>query len=466
MPYHNYNESSLEENFKLLTNHIINNVKGFFKYNPIATKSFRKKSELPYSFIRSDNQKMFAISRNTVGFGSTGKVKVGKDIDSGEIVAVKTMLFTVNNITDYSNGSWQEDCAEETDTLKALGQLHAIAARWWNNKVGIPLPPNSTDGWQNKHTKDPVHRLERYNLKFYIFSDFFDGVTLSKYFSKNNPTIEETLKILIIVLGKLKELHEKNIIHGDVSFNNILIKKSNGKIEIHLIDFGLSGKLQNGIKKYPILDYKFDDDSYVPPECDRMISYHEIIQELVKFKFSVEIIGAINSLAITGHGFHTEASDLYSLGWWVYYYARGNERRILDEIFWDTLSLNPYCRPTLDSLIDRCKQKQQYLQELSLDSELVITPIYSVDSSSQDLSSLFGGLNLSVTNCDNAPNLGGSSSVLSQYNSRNVLHHCTSNDTLRTSDSNNALSSCNVSIEDLSDSQTSTYLPSLKVNCV
>ena len=58
MPDHNDNTSSLEENFKLLTNNVINNVKGFFKCHTIKTKYFRKKSELPYSFIRSDNQKM------------------------------------------------------------------------------------------------------------------------------------------------------------------------------------------------------------------------------------------------------------------------------------------------------------------------------------------------------------------------------------------------------------------------
>ena len=359
------------------------------------------------------------------------------------------MLFGIDDIVDYTNNTWKKECEEETDILMELGQLHGIAARWWHDIIAMPLLPHSTAGWKNKHEKNPEFADLRYNFKFYVVSNFFEGETLYKYLRNNDLSLEETLKILLTVLEELQELHKKNIIHGDLSFKNILIKKnSNGKIEIHLIDFGFSGKMKNGIKKYPFSNYKFEY-IYVPPECDPIIA-----PQLVSPKvFKAHIVDAINDLANAGYGFNTVTSDLYSLGWWIYYHA--NKHNVF-EIFKDTLDANPYYRPTLGSLISRCKRK--YLQQLALDSELVFTQSNNQKNDSQDLCSLFD--NLGFCGLDNAPL---PNNVLTSYNTKSALRSCDSSNTLSSLGSSDALSSCNTSNDDLNSLPIIEPKPTTKI---
>ena len=423
---------NLEEKFNLLTDSIISNIKTFFKHNPIAIKRLRRESTFPYSFIAANHQKIFAISRNTLGTGSTGKVKIGKEINTGEIVAIKTILFNIDSVVDYHRHTWEKECAAEVATLKELGQLYTTTARWWLNRVGTPLKPNSTDGWENKHKKIPGAPT-RYNLKFYIFVVFFDGVPVFKYFKQNNPKIKEILNILIIILEELKKLHLINIVHGDFSFNNILIRQlSNKKIKVSIIDFGCSGKLQNGVKKYSLLDYRFDG-IYVPPECDRLEAYGSIIPELeASNAFKDELIDTLKNFVIEGYGFYTVSSDLYSLGWCVYFCTDEPERSILLEIFGDVCEPNPYYRPTLDAVINRCK-----LKLLSLEEDII-----------QDLSSLFREINLDEFN--DRQSLGNPRELLINYSAKtSLLRSEESSSTVSSFNSSNELSSCNTSSEDL-----------------
>ena len=150
---------------------------------------------------------LFAISRDTLGAGSSGKVKVGKNINTGQIVVIKVQLLNVTSELDLA------DVIEEPNILAQLGQLHAIATRI-----------SSNEGWTNKHEQDFKYRTKKYNFKFYILSDFFEGITLYQYFNDYAPTTEKILRIILKVLEKLELLNNLNIIHGDLSFINILIQ--------------------------------------------------------------------------------------------------------------------------------------------------------------------------------------------------------------------------------------------------
>jgi len=472
------NSFSLQDGFHLLTDRFIASAKRFFIKNPTYIKLLRKTTDLPYSYISTDNKKIFAISRNTIGTGSTGKVKLAQNIDTKEIVAVKILFFNVNNLADYNNNSWKQDCEEETETLQELGQLHATVTRWWSNLIGIGLPHHSTNGWINKHEKDLSRKQLRYNLKYYIFTDYHDDyLTLYNYFKKNNPTIEKMLEIVIKVLEQLKlKLHNKNMLHCDFSGNNILIRDNeNGEIEVKLIDYGFAGKVKNGIKKYPILGYTFDEHSYVAPESDYMLVLKEILPEISKY-IDKTILKEIHRLAIDGHGFNTTASDLYSLTWSVCAY--GGHHPTLLELFDDIREINPYARPTIDTIINRCQvklqhllqlkleRKQQDLQELALDRETIVYPSYPTTNSpdiTPDFSSVFKDLGISCCSPEQLRYrdlyVDDDSPILTSYIHKSNMHTSDSRNTITSSNSSNALSACNISSDSLDDPQKISLRP-------
>ena len=351
-----YTSLNIEELFATLSKSHVASAMSYFKDNP-AIKYSRKHSKIPCSFICT-NKGLFAISNKVVGTGSCGKVKIAKNMHTGEIAAVKIQLLILNNTDDYSNSGLHE----ELYVLDQLKQLHATAYRWWNNTAWQQLT-NSDLGWKNKHETKKKYKSIKYNCKFYIFSDFFHGITLFEYFDKYAATTEKTLQIFIKVLEKLAVLHGLNIVHGDLSFNNILIDKTpDGEIEINLIDFGSSGKLQNGVKMYRILDYFFTKTRYVPPECDYKKVSTKIIPELQKHQhrsyFSHEMLKAITFWASNGYGFIGINSDLYSVGWCLHSLASVKNNPILLELKKHTYIMDPFYRKPL------CFIKAKYQEEL------------------------------------------------------------------------------------------------------
>ncbi|GFZ91928.1 GUN4 domain-containing protein [Okeania sp. KiyG1] len=73
--------------------------------------------------------------------------------------------------------------------------------------------------------------------QFYLVQEFIEGNDLAKeiYF-QGRFTENETVKLLIEILEVLKYVHQQNVIHRDLKLQNIMRRKSDGKIV--LIDFG------------------------------------------------------------------------------------------------------------------------------------------------------------------------------------------------------------------------------------
>jgi len=71
----------------------------------------------------------------------------------------------------------------------------------------------------------------------YIVMEFLDGISLKKYMQRKGGkiTMDETLTILRPIMESLIHVHELNLIHRDISPDNILITRYN---EVKLIDFG------------------------------------------------------------------------------------------------------------------------------------------------------------------------------------------------------------------------------------
>lgn len=74
------------------------------------------------------------------------------------------------------------------------------------------------------------------NNTAYIIMEYLDGVTLKQYLEeKVKLTFEEAIKIIMPVINSLAKVHEQNLIHRDISPDNIMLCKNS---VIKILDFG------------------------------------------------------------------------------------------------------------------------------------------------------------------------------------------------------------------------------------
>ena len=100
------------------------------------------------------------------------------------------------------------------------------------------------------------------NLKYiFIITEYYNGGTLAQYLVRyqenNNHSLSENIVqyIMIQIIDAMKYLHNKNIVHRDLSLENILINEEDEKDKenenimkgvIKIIDFGFSRYLKKG----------------------------------------------------------------------------------------------------------------------------------------------------------------------------------------------------------------------------
>jgi len=73
----------------------------------------------------------------------------------------------------------------------------------------------------------------------YLVYDFVPGQTLEQYFGPENIDFEKAKELFAKAVRKLGEVHDRQIIHGDLSPSNLLVDEQEN---IWLIDFGLVGE--------------------------------------------------------------------------------------------------------------------------------------------------------------------------------------------------------------------------------
>jgi serine/threonine protein kinase len=156
-------------------------------------------------------------TRQVVGEGGFAKVYKAYDKRLDEYVALKFQY--VDNINKY-------DIIQEVKTSRKLNHKNIIRV----HDVSL-LKTSSSLG--QKYIQVGV-------LEFAELGNLYD-------FIKTQPSEEEFREIVRGVLDGLQFLHsEKNLIHRDLSLDNILIFKEDGKIVPKLADFGISKALAPG----------------------------------------------------------------------------------------------------------------------------------------------------------------------------------------------------------------------------
>lgn len=96
-----------------------------------------------------------------------------------------------------------------------------------------------------------VLRYFNENNTAYIIMEYIEGITLKEYLkNKGKLTTDETIGIIGPVLNSLSKVHEKNLIHRDISPDNIMITEDGvGK----LLDFGAAREVANGNKSLSVV---------------------------------------------------------------------------------------------------------------------------------------------------------------------------------------------------------------------
>lgn len=86
-----------------------------------------------------------------------------------------------------------------------------------------------------------IEQLQLESGHYALVLKYIEGVTLKKFARQQEVTVEQFLMIAIQLAKTLRQLHDQNIIHKDLSSNNILIEPNSLKATI--IDFGISSKV-------------------------------------------------------------------------------------------------------------------------------------------------------------------------------------------------------------------------------
>ena len=96
----------------------------------------------------------------------------------------------------------------------------------------------------------------------YIVMEYIKGVTLKDYLKKRGTVMdsEECLGLLLPVIRDLQKVHEKGIVHRDISPDNLMVRED-GKIL--LLDLGAAKDLSEGTEQSTLLITK---KGFSPPE--------------------------------------------------------------------------------------------------------------------------------------------------------------------------------------------------------
>jgi TP53 regulating kinase-like protein len=113
--------------------------------------------------------------------------------------------------------------------------------------------------------------LGAYPEKFILILEFIEGKPLGKFLEENLEKGDKKIKDFFFEIGMLTgKLHELNIIHGDLTIHNILVRKN----DLILIDFGLSF-ITDDIEPFATDLYTFESAlrAYTPKEVGKWVTY-------------------------------------------------------------------------------------------------------------------------------------------------------------------------------------------------
>ena len=94
------------------------------------------------------------------------------------------------------------------------------------------------------HHKNIVHLIDYFETidNIIIILNYIEGKTLGEYLKENNFNLKESkaANIILQIANGIKYLHKFGIVHRDLKPDNIMIMQNDNKINVKIMDFGLS----------------------------------------------------------------------------------------------------------------------------------------------------------------------------------------------------------------------------------
>lgn len=165
--------------------------------------------------------------QDVLGEGGSGITYRGILPDTGNVVAIKeyfppSLAVRSRQEGDFTLYPYPEKNKEEFDQGRVRFLNEASVLR----------------SFQNLKCIVSVYDFFEENGTAYLVMEYIEGLTLRQYINENGTlTFPEVSELILPVIHSLAEIHEKGLIHRDISPDNLIIGMDN---QLHLIDFGAS----------------------------------------------------------------------------------------------------------------------------------------------------------------------------------------------------------------------------------
>ncbi|WEW55821.1 Serine/threonine-protein kinase [Emydomyces testavorans] len=152
----------------------------------------------------------------TIGAGSMGKVKLAKNVETGEQVAVKIIP---RHSTEEHRSTRDSERADRSKEIRTAREAAIVTL------LNHPYVCGMRD-------------VVRSNNHWYMFFEYVNGGQMLDYIISHGKLKEkQARKFARQIASALDYCHKNNIVHRDLKIENILISKTG---DIKIIDFGLS----------------------------------------------------------------------------------------------------------------------------------------------------------------------------------------------------------------------------------
>ncbi|HEX2574104.1 MAG TPA: AAA family ATPase [Polyangia bacterium] len=147
-----------------------------------------------------------------------------------------------------------------------------------------------------------VYGLEKHDRTWVMFLEDFGGTSLQRLLAQGPLPVAEVLAIALAVSETLAAIHERGIIHKDLTPGNIAYNPATGQVKV--IDFGISTRLVQESPEFSNVQAAEGTLAYIAPEQTGRMNRH------VDYRSDFYTLGATLYHLVTGQPPFTETDPL------------------------------------------------------------------------------------------------------------------------------------------------------------